>query len=486
MNYTEEQTEAINCDDDTLVINASAGSGKTSTLVGYALARPQQRMLYLAFNNSVAAEARSRFPANVESRTSHSLAYAAFGASYKHKMGHPRAKDAVDYLSTIMRVNDMGRDKYYFAQLALRRVSMFFASGSEDDVIQDGADAQAVLTPSGESLDQSVITNAAQRLWLAMKDKSNTQVQMPHDGYLKLYQLSCPDLSRYAVILLDEAQDTNPCVLNIFKRQRTRKVLVGDRHQNIYGFRQSVNAMAMVKGTRMGLTSSFRFGPQIAAVANAILGTFCDEKSKIKGLGKDNSPVKSTCYLYRTNAGLFDRGVKMLSMGKKPHFVGGVSGYGFDVIVDTWKLSSGQRDIRDPFIRRFESFAELAMYAESADDREIKSRLNIVDQYGARIPDLVARLLRADTDEANADATLTTAHRAKGLEWDHVILGDDFPDMMVGPVPRTPANAKMVEEKPFTVEEANLAYVACTRARKKLTPGDSLDAFLEWAGVSLD
>ena len=96
MNYTEEQTEAINCDDDTLVINASAGSGKTSTLVGYALARPQQRMLYLAFNNSVAAEARSRFPANVESRTSHSLAYAAFGASYKHKMGHPRAKDAVD------------------------------------------------------------------------------------------------------------------------------------------------------------------------------------------------------------------------------------------------------------------------------------------------------------------------------------------------------------------------------------------------------
>lgn len=48
-----------------------------------------------------------------------------FGAMYKHKLGNPRARDAVDFLSSVMRPTDMGRDKYFFAQCALRRVSSF-------------------------------------------------------------------------------------------------------------------------------------------------------------------------------------------------------------------------------------------------------------------------------------------------------------------------------------------------------------------------
>lgn len=58
-----------------LAIQACAGSGKTSTLEEIALANPKQRFLYLAFNKSIAAEARERFPKNVEARTIHSLAF---------------------------------------------------------------------------------------------------------------------------------------------------------------------------------------------------------------------------------------------------------------------------------------------------------------------------------------------------------------------------------------------------------------------------
>ena len=484
MKFSDEQTEVIECPDRNLTVNAFAGSGKTSTLVGYASARPEERILYLAFNASVAGEARNRFPRNVECRTSHSLAYASFGAMYKHKLGNPRARDAVDFLSSVMRPTDMGRDKYFFAQCALRRVSSFFGTGSTDDFIPDDPGDAGVASPGGEVLDASKVTRAAQHLWDAMKDTSNQSVMLPHDGYLKLFQLSRPDLSRYDRILLDEAQDTNPCLLNIIKGQGCGKVLVGDKHQNIYGFRQSINAMDLVEGSRLDLTSSFRFGDRVANVANAILGTFSGERIKIRGLSTDRSGIQSRCYLHRTNAGLFDRGVEMVNSGRLPHFVGGVRNYSFETIADTWKLSVGQNDIRDPFIRRFESYAALESYAESVDDREIKSRMKIVSNYGSSIPQYVDRLVRADTPVDRAHATLTTAHKAKGQEWDEVTLGDDFPEMMLGTVPRTAANAKAFKEKGLSVEEVNLAYVAATRAKKELRESDSMADFLRWAGVN--
>lgn len=56
---------------------------------------------------------------------------------------------------------------------------------------------------------------------------------MTHAGYLKLFQLSRPCLGRtYDVIMLDEAQDSNPCIASIVLREtRCARILVGDSHQ---------------------------------------------------------------------------------------------------------------------------------------------------------------------------------------------------------------------------------------------------------------
>jgi len=77
----------------------------------------------------------------------------------------------------------------------------------------------------------------AQLLWAKMSDLKDLSVKMTHSGYLKLYQLSRPDLSRdYDIILLDEAQDSNPTVADVVLRQSCPKILVGDSHQAIYSF----------------------------------------------------------------------------------------------------------------------------------------------------------------------------------------------------------------------------------------------------------
>ncbi|MDP2095522.1 MAG: AAA family ATPase, partial [Hydrogenophaga sp.] len=67
---------------DDLKISAFAGTGKTTTLVGIANAARNKNGLYLAFNKEMAQEASTKFPGNVECRTTHSLAYQYAKAYY--------------------------------------------------------------------------------------------------------------------------------------------------------------------------------------------------------------------------------------------------------------------------------------------------------------------------------------------------------------------------------------------------------------------
>src|ERR1035437_4765127 len=79
MELTQEQLAIIKSTGN-IRINAVAGSGKTTTIIEYANARPKgSRILYLAFNKSVKLEAmrmfRERGLDNVKVETAHSLAY---------------------------------------------------------------------------------------------------------------------------------------------------------------------------------------------------------------------------------------------------------------------------------------------------------------------------------------------------------------------------------------------------------------------------
>ncbi|MFI6368837.1 UvrD-helicase domain-containing protein [Nocardia sp. NPDC050630] len=70
---------------------------------------------------------------------------------------------------------------------------------------------------------------------------------------------------------------------------------------------------------------------------------------------------------------------------------------------------------------------------------------------------------------ATPDVIVSTAHKAKGLEWDQVRIGDDFK----GPK-RHPSTGELILP---SAEELRLAYVAVTRARRVLDPGSLAYAF---------
>lgn len=194
---TAEQNAIIEWKGTHLVVNAFAGTGKTTTLVSYAEANPESRMLYLAYNRAVRDEAERRFPYNVECKTSHQLAWARFGKHFR------------DRLTASLRITDVARKlntrHWPLARLALSGLNMFLCSADPEPGL--------IHLPSEDDrhgLDAGKILGAIQILWYEMS-RTDSVFPVTHDTYLKMFQLSQPDLSkRWDTILFDEAQDANP------------------------------------------------------------------------------------------------------------------------------------------------------------------------------------------------------------------------------------------------------------------------------------
>ncbi|MGH3416211.1 MAG: hypothetical protein ACRDSS_07080, partial [Actinocrinis sp.] len=124
---TPEQQAAIEAfgTGDDLVIQAGAGTGKTSTLRMLAESAPRRRGLYIAFNRAIANDAKASFPRNVQSATAHSLAFRAVGHQYRDRLDGPRvpARLAAQYLD-ISGPTQLGTDVPILAPQQLARLAM--------------------------------------------------------------------------------------------------------------------------------------------------------------------------------------------------------------------------------------------------------------------------------------------------------------------------------------------------------------------------
>jgi F-box protein 18 (helicase) len=466
---TDEQQGVVDSAAPELVVNAYAGTGKTTTLRAYAAARPQQRMLYLAFNKVTASEAAASFPPNVTCRTVHSLAYTAVGHRYRHKLGPLRASDIMRLYQGVTAA---------MAELLVQTLDSYMVS-ADDSIAIEHVPAELALS------DRQQFAAAARRLWTDMLDEARSTA-MPHDGYLKVYQLTRPVLwRRHDVILLDEAQDTNPVTADIVLRQRCGKVLVGDRHQSIYGFRGSINAMAMMpRADAHYLTRSMRFGEPVARAATLLLQTMKDETHEITGLGRMSATpgqvdrARPYAIISRSNASVFAQAVKAIGQSKV-HFVGGVQNYLLGKLTDVHHIWSGRPDlVQDAFYHDFNDIESLALHGRETGDKEILSLVSVVREYRAALPGLIATVTAAACERpGDADILLMTAHRSKGLEFDQVLLDDDFHDLVdkEGKPNRGALDAQAFEQ------EINLLYVGMTRARRALELNRQCRAVLDAA-----
>ncbi|XP_074998265.1 F-box DNA helicase 1 isoform X2 [Calonectris borealis] len=484
-------------------IMAFAGTGKTSTLVKYAEKFADMNFLYVTFNKAVAEKGKSVFPRNVTCKTFHSLAFGSVGKHYKEKGKLNFSKMSVYSVSSLIR-NREGQSLFIRGKTVSQTLENFFAS-SDKEICEEHTPIWFKNTRGERKLvsraEKEINVEEAKEIWHNMK-KLDGDVEKKYkitcDGYLKLWQLSKPQLSGYDAIFVDEAQDCTPAIVDIVLSQTCGIILVGDPHQQIYTFRGAVNTLYSVPHTHVYyLTQSFRFGPEIAYVGATILDVCKKIRNKTLVGGNQKGDVRGSVegkitILSRSNFNVFEDAVKLTGRGRpiKIHVIGGLARFGLSRIYDIWKLSQPADErkkanlvINDSFIKKWEEtqgFLGLKEYADRIDDKDLEMRITIVEKYKERIPELVQKIESSHVlQEAMADYLIGTVHQAKGLEFDTVLVADDFVEVtsLSGNEQRTNFNIGRYPE-----DEWNLLYVAVTRAKKHLLMSQSVKDLLALAG----
>jgi len=462
---TPEQEAIIYSGSNPLKVIAFAGTGKTATLVMKANHQIHKRILYLAFNKSVETDAKARFGSNVTARTVHALAYGKFGKKFKLGKLSPYQVSRSTGLTI------------YEALLALKTLENWFSSG--DPKISSQHAALDFLHKFPKDSHHRIIT-AADNIWEAMQYGTGG-TPMSHSGYLKLFQLSKPELP-YDGVYLDEAQDSNGVTLKLVLDQASQleTTIVGDGHQSIYAWRGALNALNKINAPSLLLTQSFRFGPEIANVANKVLHTYFAEPAKLRGTGHSSvGPTdirKQYTEIYRTNAGVFRKACDLVNSHNI--YIPGSTEDGelpiFATLQDMFHLLSGdKKSIRNPEISCFESFDQVEeMVEQECLEPELSVSARITKEFGLAIPQKIAEIKRVlQPTQDTAHVVLTTAHKAKGLEWNQVQLGDDFPRLF-------DKNGELItlgyEDGELDPQEVNLLYVAATRAKQNLELNNEL------------
>ena len=490
MILTEEQ-KAILATNTDIAVNAVAGSGKTSTMIEYAVSRPPgSRILYLAFNKSVKMEASRKFTErglnNVRVETAHSLAYRYIMRDSKYSLSSQGYK--THQIAEILSLSgDGARHSEFILANHISKFITYFCN-SDKAKVQDLNYLDTVKEANAKKFVHAFyrVIEEGTRHFLAKMDKA--EIEITHDFYLKKFQLSAPVLP-YDYILFDEGQDASAAMLDVFLKQPAIKVIVGDTHQQIYGWRYAINSLSKTPFATLNLSTSFRFPADIAALAMGVLsmkdklGT--NKPIPITGKGKTTKTVTKAT-IGRTNLGLLLNAINYITDNRKVkhiYFEGNIHSYTYAdegaSLYDVLSLYNGSRDrIRDKLIGSMNTMNELEEYIESTEDAQLGMMMEIVNEYGNEIPRILKNLKdlhTGDEDRSKAEMIFSTVHRAKGMEYDTVHLVNDFiSEQKLDRVIKEAEAEKQTPDKAKLNEEINLLYVAVTRTRHKLYVPDSL------------
>ena len=310
----------------------------------------------------------------------------------------------------------------------------------------------------------------------------------PHDYYLKLYHHSKAfqqELEEFDIVLVDEGQDLSPIMVDALQTCTRRLFVVGDSHQQIYSFRNAVDAMTMVKADEtFDLTQSFRFGPSIAETATTFIR---DIKGEVNFVIAGTPTVASRVslaprrprvhepagvgMLSRTNLSLFGTAMSLRRQGLPFRFETDVRAVLSRVLDIYWLAHQSPNQIRDPFIKSFPDIDSVESYAEEMQDFQLNQTCKIVREHDTELPGAAFEFLEMCSEldgGAGEKAVLSTIHSSKGREYSTVILDPDVPLLL----------KKSMESEDGTdvKEEANVTYVGVTRAQHDLVLPQEMDA----------
>jgi hypothetical protein len=423
-----------------LVIEALAGTGKTTTLIACAekIAKQNKRVLYLAFNKAIVSETKQKALGRFDCFTAHSLALQNVSPEHsgKFQRTHDRflkageiinalkisgiecpdiEKPADQALSMLIehqvessRKTTVGSDSWRFVHQSILLDTIentydLFVRSAAFDLNHEFVERNMQLAlpypwcekslnfVMSKTLIDYVYTKCSD-YWNQTIDTAKDDFPLGHDDYLKIWQLSKPMLS-YDLILFDEAQDADRVMVDVVERQPSQVVWCGDSQQQIYGWRGAINILNSVRADkRLEIKTTQRFGRPIDQVANAFLiplGDLRIEPNADKS-GEYRFESPETTSVTETGKNVVVEPVQLeLFRGNVPlllRFAELVEcDYGVNVIADLDKFQDliegliakfQDRPCPMPFLARFETFGELVDYMNHLNRKKTSRKPN--------------------------------------------------------------------------------------------------------------
>jgi len=447
------------------VVLARAGTGKTTTIMEALKCIPSGlTTLVCAFNKSIEKELAARVQAAglpVEIKTLHAFGFRAIGRAFRPRLNEYKVRDILDQLVPGYENREM-RDELK------RCVSLCKGNLIEIDDL-DGVDGICMDygIDSGDRPEDriSFCKLVLKVMGLCARDTKTVDF----DDMVWLPVVLGLNVWQFDRVFVDETQDLNAAQIELMLmavKEGGRVCVVGDDRQAIYGFRGAdssaiPNLIRRLDAKTLPLSVTYRCARSIVALAQEIVPDFeaapnaedgdvinVNELDMIAGaragdfiLSRKNSPLVKHCLM------LLSKGVPAAIQGR-------------DVSAQLLKVVNKSKAKTIPalaeWLRAWQA-RECERMMNKNPDADVTRIVDTADCIDAicegetSIASVVAKIqaLFSDTDETRR-VTLSSTHKAKGLERKRAwILADTYRPTCGG-------------------EEANLWYVAVTRAKSTL------------------
>lgn len=455
-----------------LVVQARAGTGKTTTIKqAFSYAPEQGKLLYAVFNKKNQKEALEKITdPRVEVKTLHALGFAYIKSMWRTAKPDDNVEyDRVDYV--VPRIDDETRNVIVKLVGFCKNLTVGIPSMNE---VLDIIDARDIYAADETQFPASKLARIAiDVLQASLIPDPRNRISFNDMVWLPV----AADWVRpwFEMVVVDEAQDMNMSQLMMAERackMNGRICVVGDDRQAIYGFRGAASdGMHMMKqrldAQQLGLTTTYRCPRSVVAIAQTIVPDYIAAPTAPEGEVLEMSLDKAVeslqvgdAVISRLNAPLMGIALKLLRNNIPARIEG--RDIAKQIISQVRKFKA--KSVPD-FMKKVSTWAERqTKRIEASGGRHVQAKVELVQDQAltlitvaddcTSVEDIEQRItsLFEDSDNARREAVVcSSVHKAKGLEWNRVcIIEETF------------------KNKDKSQEEANIFYVAVTRAKKTL------------------
>lgn len=476
------------------VVRATAGSGKTTTLVEIAKQLPDDlEAVFLAFNKHTADELSARLPRHVKACTVHSLGRRSLLTRFpKLKQKEPDTRKSRqiirDRLNQMRQEFALGDENWPVAEKYLQELLRFAMANLTNTRLEEEVAELAVeynLFPPDDRGLELQCHREIRHLLRARLEVLKRHLVYDYEDMLYVPVVMKLDIPQYDFVFVDEAQDLSALQLEVVLRAMRdggRRLFVGDERQAIYGFTGADadslgRIVEQTKATVLPLSVTYRcprshvalakkLAPEIEPAPNAIEGkVFVIQEEWFPKWVRPGDLVicRYTAPLVKKCLALLQRKIPAVVKGMdiarnlldiaQQLFSKGLAGW--EGHLKAYRMTEEAR-IERTAANDIDAERQIAIRNDLLDSLEVLTA-EVVRQGGTHLEHLTVYIGRFFSDDDGAPIVLSTIHKAKGKEADRVFIL--YPKTMPAVYART-ANAAR--------GEACVQFVALTRAKKEL------------------